>query len=44
MKTYCAKCRNDTENIDPKITRSKNNRLVMQSKRSIFGIKKSRFV
>ena len=44
MKTYCAKCRNDTENIDPKIIRSKNNKLVMQPKRSIFGIKKSRFV
>ena len=41
MKIYCVKYRNDTENIDPKIIRSKNNRLVMQPKRSIFGIKKS---
>ena len=31
MKTYCLKCRKDTENIDPKIVRTKNNRLVMQS-------------
>ena len=30
MKTYCVKCRKDTENIDPKIVRTKNNRLVMQ--------------
>ena len=33
MKTYCVKCRKDTENIDPKMVRTKNNRLVMQSKR-----------
>ena len=44
MKTYCVKCRKDTENIDPKIVRTKNNRLVMQSKCSVCGIKKSRFV
>ena len=29
MKTYCVKCKKDTENIDPKIVRAKNNRLVM---------------
>ena len=44
MKTYCVKCRKDTENIDPKIVRTKNNRLVMQSKCSACGIKKSRFL
>ena len=44
MKTYCIKCRKDTENIDPKIVRTKNNRLVMQSKCSVCAIKKSRFV
>ena len=44
MNTYCVKCRKDTENIDPKIVRTKNNRLVMQSKCSVCGIKKSRFV
>ena len=26
MKTYCVKCRKDTENIDPKMFRIKNNR------------------
>ena len=31
MKTYCMKCRKDTESIDPKMVRTKNNRLVMQS-------------
>ena len=44
MKTYCVKCRKDAENIDPKIVRTKNNRLVMQSKCSVCGIKKSRFI
>ena len=43
MKTYCVKCKKDTENIDPKIVRTKNNRLIMQSKYSICRIKKSRF-
>ena len=38
------KCRNDTENIDPKMVRTKNNRLIMQSKCFNCGIKKSRFV
>ena len=33
MNTYCIKCRKDTENIDPKIVRTK-----------ICGIKKSRFL
>ena len=44
MKNYCVKCRKDTENIDPKMVRTKNNRLIMQSKCSVCGIKKSRFV
>ena len=44
MKTYCAKCRKDTENLNSKMFRTKNNRLVMQSKCFVCGIKKSRFV
>ena len=44
MKTYCLKYKKDIENIDPKMFRRKNNRLVMQSKCSVCGIKKSRFV
>ena len=39
MKTYCLKCGKDTENIDPKIVRKKNNRLVMQSKVLIAELK-----
>ena len=44
MKTYCVKCKKYTKNIDPKIIRTKNSRLVMQSKCSVCGIKTSRFV
>ena len=43
MKTYCVKCKRDTENIDPKIFKTKNNRLIMQSKSSVCKNKKSRF-
>ena len=32
MNTCCVKCRKDTENIDPKMVKSKNNRLIMKSK------------
>ena len=44
MNTYCAKCRKDTENIDSKMFRTKSNRLIMQSKCLVCGVKKSRFV
>ena len=44
MKAYCVKGRKGTENIDPKIVRTKNNRLVKQSKCYVCGTKKSRFV
>ena len=44
MKTYCGKCRKDTENINPKMVRTKNKRLIMQSKCPVCRIKKSRFV
>ena len=44
MLTYCVKCKRDTQNIDTKKVRTKNNRLIMQSKCSVCGIQKSRFV
>ena len=44
MKTYCVKCRKNTENINPKMFRTKNNRLIMEAKCPVCGIKKSRFV
>ena len=44
MKTYWLKCKKDTDNIDSKIFKTKNNRLIMQSKCSVCKNKKSRFV
>ena len=44
MKTYWVKCKKDKKNIDPKMVRTKNNRLIMQSRCSVCGIKKPRFV
>ena len=44
MKTYCLKCKTNTDNIDPKIFKTKNNRLLMQSVCSVCKNKKSRFV
>ena len=44
MKTFPMKCKRDSKNIDPKMVRTKNNRLVMQSKFPVYIIKKSRFV
>ena len=38
------KCRKDTENIDLKIVKTKNGRLLMQSKYTFCGIKKPRFM
>ena len=44
MKTYCVQCKTNTDNIDSKIFKTKNNRLLMQSKCSVCKNKKSRFV
>ena len=44
MKIYCLKCKKDTENLDSKIFRTKNNRLIMQPKCNDCGNKKSRFI
>ena len=44
MKIYGVKCRRDAENIDPKMVRTKNNRLIMQAKCAVCRIEKSRFV
>ena len=44
MKTYCTKDRKNTENLNSNIFKTKNGRLIMQSKCLDSGIKKSRFV
>ena len=42
--TYCVRCKKDTDNIDPKMFKTKNNKLLMQSECSVCKSKKSRFV
>ena len=44
MLTYCIKCRKNTENINSKMFKAKNGRLIMQSKCADSGMKKTRFV
>ena len=44
MKSYCLKCRKDTENINSKVSKTSNNRIVVLSNCKICGSKKSRFI
>ena len=44
MLTYCVKCKKNTENLNSKIFKTKNGRLIMQSECAYCGIKKSIFV
>ena len=44
METYCVKCRKKPENLKWKIFKTKNGRLIMQSKCAECGFKESRFV
>ena len=44
METYCVKCKKNPENLNSKIFRTKNGRLIIQPKCADCGIKKSRFV
>ena len=44
MKSYCLKCRKDTENIDLKVSKTSNGRTMVLSKCAICDSKKSRFI
>ena len=44
MKSYCLKCRKDTENINPRISKTSNKRILVLPKCAIYGSKKSRFI
>ena len=44
MKSYCLKCRKNTENIDPKVSNTSNDRKTILSKCEICHNKKSRFI
>ena len=42
MKSYCLKCKKDTENINPRISNTSNGRTMILLKCAICGSKKSR--
>ena len=44
MKSYCLKCRKDTENINPKVSKTTNGRTMLLSNCAICNNKKSRFI
>ena len=44
MKSYCLKCRKDTENINSKVSKIRNNKTMVLSKCAICGRTKSRFI
>ena len=44
MKSYCLKCKKDTENINPRVSNTSNGKTMILSKCAICGSKKSRFI
>ena len=44
MKSFCLKCRKNTENINPRVSKTSNGRTMVLSKCAICGSKKSRFI
>ena len=44
MKSYCLKCRKDTGNVNPRISKTSTDRKMVLSKCAICGSKKSRFI
>ena len=43
MKSYCLKCRKNTENINPRVSKTSNGNTMLLSKCVICDSKKSRF-
>ena len=44
MKSYCLKCRKNTENINPRVSKTSNGKTMLLSKCAICDSKKSRFM
>ena len=44
MKSYCLKCRKNTENINPRLSGTSNGKGILLSKCAMCGSKKSRFI
>ena len=44
MLSYCLKCKKNTENINPKVSETINGKMMILSKCTICGSKKSKFM
>ena len=44
MSSYCLNCRENTESINPRVSRTNNGKTMMLSKCAIYVSKKSRFI
>ena len=44
MKSYCLRCRKDTENINQRVSKMSNDRTMVLSKCAICDSKKSKFI
>ena len=44
MSSYCLKCKKNTENINPRVSKTSNGKTMLLSKCAICGSKKSRFI
>ena len=44
MLTYCLKCKIDTENVNSKVIKTKNDKTMLLSKCVVCGSKKSKFI
>ena len=44
MSSYCLKCKKNTENINPKVSKTSNGRKLISSKYAICVSKKSRVI
>ena len=44
MSPYCLKCKKNTENINPRVSKTSNGKTMLLSKCAIYGSIKSRFI
>ena len=44
MKSYCLKCRKNTENINPRVSKTSNGKTMLLSKCAICDSKESRYI
>ena len=44
MESYCLKCKKHTKNINPQVSSTSNGKLMILSKCTICGSKKSKFI